>query len=164
MKIYITNLLLTNIAKNRETLSEYILHANGKEIVELNSLDYGLHIVEKDKIYRQEPDFNPDYEVVKEFHGYDLLIDKSKCKLLPVVSQMPTNYIMTKMKIYEYKTNKKSLLKLVVRCIQLKTLVKTLITNSEEPVDFYFEYESPTIDLTDKFFQDELNMFLSLLN
>lgn len=164
MKIYITNLLVTNIAKNITRLSEYILDVNGKEIIELHSLDYGLHIIEKDKVFRHEPDFNPHYEAVRDFYGYDLLINKSKCKLLHVVSQMPTNYIMTKMKIYEYKRDKKSQLKLVVRCIQPKTQVKALITNSEEPIDFYFEYDSHSIDLTDKFFQEEFNMFLSELN
>jgi hypothetical protein len=167
MKIYVSNIPLTNITKNMHELSQYIVDHNGIDILELHSLDYGLHIIEKNKIYRFEPDFNPQYEIIRGFKGYDLLIDKSVPKLLPVLSQLPTKYIMSKIKIYEYKSNKKSNIKLVIKCIKTPLQIKSLSTNTnEEPIDFYFEYENSNsnIDLTDRFFQDELNMFLSQLN
>lgn len=171
MKIYITTIDVSNISKNINNLSEYLLDVNGKDISELHSLDYGLHIIENNNIYRLEPDFLPDYNIVKNFHGHDLLLDYSIPKLLPVLSQMPTNYILTKVKIYEYKTNKKSNIKLIIKCIKTTPEIKIRsdmnnvnINTIEEPIDFYFEYENSKIDLTDKFLQEEFNMFLSHLN
>lgn len=167
MKIYISNIPISNITNNMNALSEYMIDPNGNNIIELNSLDYGLHIIQENKIYRLEPEFNPQYEIVRQFNGYDLLIDKTIPKLLPVVSQMPINYILTKIKLYEYKTNKKSNMKFIIKCIKAPTHVKNRhqnINNCEEVIDFYFEYESTFIDLTDPFFQDEINRFLSHLN
>ena len=168
MKIYITTIKLSNIVKNMDNLTEYILDANGRNMSEIHSLDYGLHIIENNKVYRVEPEFTPDYEVIKDFNGHDLIIDNSVPKLLPVLSQMPTNYILTKLKIYEYKLNKKSNLKLIIKCIKttsdIKPSIDTNINSVEEPIDFYFEYENPKFDLTDKFLQEEFNMFLSHLN
>lgn len=166
MKIYISNIPLSNISKNMNTLSEYMID-NPNDVIELHSLDYGLHIIEKDKIYRYEPQFNPKYEIVRQFNGYDLLIDKSIQKFLPVLSQIPTKYIITKTKIYQYKSNKKSNLKLVIKCIKAPIEIKNIsknIINNEEVIDFYFEYDNSDIDLRDNFFQDEINMFLSHLN
>lgn len=150
-----------------DTLSEYVLDPNGNDIIELNSLDYGAHIIQKGKIYRYEPDLNPQYEIIRNFHSYDLLIDKSKPKLIDILSQMPIKYIMTKIRIYEYKFNKKSSLKLIIKCIKAPREIKTTCKNincSEEAIDFYFEYENENLDLTDIFFQDEINRFLSHLN
>lgn len=167
MKIYLPNVPLSNIEKNMDKLSQLELNRTINDIIEINSLDYGVHIIEKKNIYRVEPDFNPKYEVIKDFKGYDLLLDKSIPKYIPVISQMPTKYFMTKIKLYEYKTNKNSPLKLVVKCI--KTVTEINISNNntnhgEKPIDFYFEYDSLNIDITDRFFQDELNMFLSHVN
>jgi hypothetical protein len=171
MKIYITTINLSNISKNINNLTEHLLDANGIEISELHSLDYGIHIVENNNIYRLEPDFVPHYNIIKNFHGHDLLLDYNNPKLLPVLSQIPTNYILTKIKIYEYKTNKKSNLKLIIKCIKTTPEIKIKtdmnyvnINTIEEPIDFYFEYENSNIDLTDKFLQEEFNMFLSHLN
>lgn len=164
MKIYISNIPISNITKNIHKLSEYMINPNGNNIIELHSLDYGLHIIQEDKIYRHEPEFNPQYEIIREFNGYDLLIDKSKSKLLPVVSQMPINYIITKFKVYEYKIDKKTDLKFIIKCIKTPTTHIKNINNCEEVCDFYFEYENTNLDLTDIFFQDQINMFLSHLN
>lgn len=165
MKIYIKTIKLSNIIKNINNITEYMLDIDGINIYEIHSLDYGLHIVENNKVYRIEPDFEPEYTIIKDFNSHDLLLDYSTPKLIPVLSQMPTNYILTKVKIYEYKLNKKSKLKLIIKCINTSTdASKIKLNTNEEPIDFYFDYENSNIDLTDKFLQEEFNMFLSHLN
>jgi uncharacterized protein YkuJ len=91
---------------------------------------------------------------------YNLLVDQTEYNLVPIVSQLPTEYILTKYHILKIKETKKSQLALVVERLEE-------IDNFEkwkEPVNFYFEYNGTKLDLSDPFFQDNLNVFLSVLN
>jgi hypothetical protein len=167
MKIYIVNIApqsLKNKIKNMVESFEY----NEKITYELHSQDFGLHILEDEKIYLKESTFKSDYELIKGYSisdcliKYDLLIDKQEIKNIPVISQLPVNYIITKFHIFEFKNNNKSNLTLKIECIEeVENFERKLI-----PVNFYFNYknEDKILDLNDAFFQEEFNVFLSMLN
>ena len=98
MKIYIVNIIpqsLKNKIKNMMESFEY----NEKITYELHSQDFGLHILEDDKIYLKESTYNHDYELIKGYslpdggNSMDLLIDKHETNNIPVISQLPVNYI-----------------------------------------------------------------------
>ena len=95
------------------------------------------------------------------YKNYDLLVDKTNISKIELISQFPVNYIYTKNIKLEFKTHKKSKLTLIVNCLEESTKNFELI---RIPVDFYFIYDSETLDLKDIFFQEEFNMFLSNLN
>jgi hypothetical protein len=167
MKIYIVNILpesLKNKLKNVFESFEYI----EKIKYELHSKEFGLHILEDDKIYLKESTFKTDYELIKGYQNLDLLLDKTNLehnKLIPVVSQLPVNYITTKYNVFEFKQYKKSNLSLIIECIEENDkFEKNMI-----PINFYFNYtfrdckETINIDLKEPFFQDEFNVFLSKL-
>jgi hypothetical protein len=101
----------------------------------------------------------------------DLLIDSTKYVYCPVVSQLPINYILTKFTVLEYQTSKKSKLKLVVECLNEPVLIGSYFSPDKHmgeeliPIDFYFVYDDASkLDLCDRFFQEEINMFLLHLN
>jgi hypothetical protein len=97
-----------------------------------------------------------------------LLVDKTVYVHIPVVSQFPVDYILTKMICFEYqitKSKSKTSLKLVVECLEEtnKILEKELI-----PINFYFSGSSgssgSSINLTDEILLEEINVFLLELN
>jgi hypothetical protein len=166
MKIYILNVVpqsLKNKIKNMLESFEY----NEKIKYELNSKNFGLHILEDDKIYLKESSYKTDYEMVKGYNNFDLLIDKTTFKNeektnISVISQLPVDYISTKYHVLEFKHNKKSHLSLNFECLdEIENFERKLI-----PVNFYFNYknEDNNLDLKDSFFQEEFNVFLSMLN
>ena len=171
MKIYISNIFPSTIKNKLTKLKD--LQTNSFEKVELASKDYGIHYIEKGKIYRCEPNFDPQFQLIKNFGptNSDLLIDKTKYVYCPVVSQLPVNYILTKLTVLEYQTSKKSKLKLVIECLKEPVVIGCYFSPDKHmgeeliPIDFYFVYDELTnLDLSDQFFQEEFNMFLSYLN
>ena len=118
IKIYITNVSPSkiNIEKMHENFS-----CSTKSKIELCSLDFGIHVVEKDAIYRIEPSFNEKYNLIKNYenygngvfpNGFDLLIDENVEIRVPVVSQLPSDPIIINKTIYEFKQSFKSNLSL----------------------------------------------------
>jgi len=165
MKIYVPNISLINIKNNIHKLEDYLV--NNSHIYELNSLDYGLHIIDNNNLYRIEPNFEENIKLIKHFNEHnDLLLDMTSEKKIPVFSQMPIKYVLTKIIKYEYMSSPKSKLKLIIKFVNsLQNSSDNLdISNNKEPIDFYFLYDNLNIDITNAFFQDELNMFLSVLN
>lgn len=188
MKLYITNVPPSAIKTNLDKISSYLI--SKREIYELFSEDYGLHVIEtipsKNKkehntqIYKVEAQFETNYHLIKG-HQYnnsnnyinkcDLLLDLTAYKNVHVVSQLPIKYVLTKIQRFSYKLNKKSNWTLLIDCIREinpETMDKELI-----PVNYYFVFDSgfnknednkkeikETLNLL---FQDEINMFLSHL-
>jgi len=194
MKVYITNVLPSNIKNSLDKIGLYLV--SKRERYELFSEDYGIHVIQIQKktaepiIYRVETAFETNYHLIKN-HKYnqerlscDLLCDLTLYTHIPVVSQMPTKYVLTKLQQISYKIEKKSCWTLVIDCIRetnLDTLSKELI-----PINYYFEYKDNEKGLKDgnninkeKEIKDEnnfnkelkngtldlneINMFLSLL-
>uniref|UniRef100_A0A6C0KP95 Uncharacterized protein n=1 Tax=viral metagenome TaxID=1070528 RepID=A0A6C0KP95_9ZZZZ len=159
MKIYIVNITPQSL-KNKINLFKQDYEFSEKIKYELNSIDYGLHIIQDNKIHLVESTFNTDYQLIKNYENVDLLIDKSNYKLIPVKSQMPVNYVITIHHVFEFKVLKNSKLSLIIECLEeTENFVKKLI-----PVNFYFNYNNDNLDLKDTFFQEEFNVFLSKLN
>jgi hypothetical protein len=181
MKIYISNIFPSTIKNKLTNLKD--LQTNSFDKFELASEDYGIHYIEKskgnnanqnnEKIYRCEPNFEPKFQLIKNFGptNSDLFIDKTKYVYCPVVSQLPVNYVLTKLTILEYQTSKKAHLKLVIECLKEPVVVGSYFSPDKHmgeelvPINFYFVYDELTnLDLSDQFFQEEFNMFLSHLN
>lgn len=159
MKIYIVNITPQSL-KNKINIFKQDYEFSEKIKYELNSIDYGLHIIQDNKIHLLESTFNTDYQLIKNYENVDLLIDKSNNKLIPVKSQMPVNYVISIINVFEFKVLKKSKLSLIVECLEeTENFVKKLT-----PVNFYFNYNNDNLDLKDTFFQEEFNVFLSKLN
>jgi hypothetical protein len=190
MKVYITNVLPSNIKNNIDKIGLYLV--SKREIYELFSEEYGLHVMHLNKntdptIYRVETAFETNYHLIKN-HKYnqqgvlcDLLCDLTTFIHIPVTSQLPTKYVLTKLQQISYKIDKKSCWTLIIDCIRetnLDTLSKELI-----PINYYFEYkekglkagnkgiynENKEKDILEKELKagtmdlNEINMFLSLL-
>jgi hypothetical protein len=162
MKIYIVDILPKTL-KSKITNFDKSFHRNEKIKYEFISEEYGYYKAyseSPDKIVRLEPSFINNYELIKNYNGYNLLIDKTDYTYNPVISQFPVKYISSKLIQIEYKIDKKSNLSLVLECIETtKTFETELI-----PIDFYFEYVEPKLDLTNVFFQEDFNVFLFELN
>ena len=159
MKIYIVNILPESL---NNKLNIFKQHYEFKETqkYELHSQDYGSHIIENNKIHLIESSFNTEYQLIKNYEKFDLLIDKTNDKLIPVISQMPVNYIISIFHIFEFKTCKNGKLSLIIECLEeTENFVKKSI-----PVNFYFNYNNDNLDLKDTIFQEEFNVFLSKLN
>jgi hypothetical protein len=180
MKIYITDIFPSSLKNKLTNLREYL--SNTISRYEMVSEECGIHIIEEDAIYRVEPNFKPDINVINGTNSIngnniknDLLIDNTNYKMIPVVSQLPFNYILTKMTIYEYQVSKKSKMKMVIECLNepvpvnifFANAIKNSPVNTETtviPINFYFVYDDVKIDLTDRFVKEEINVFLSHLN
>ena len=175
MKIYITTIFPSSIKNKLTNFKDLELKTSHK--YEMTSEDFGVHYIEKSKngdhIYRIEPSFEPKFQLIKNFGETqdDLLLDSTKYIVCPVVSQLPVNYILTKLTILEYQSGRKSKLKLVVECLNEPVVIGAYFSPDKHmgeemvPINFYFEYDDTAkLELNDRFFQEEINMFLSHLN
>lgn len=158
MKIYIVKynplLFKANMSKIEHLLVNKILKN------EIYSERYGLQIIENNNIYQIESKFETKMEI-KKYNDMDLLLDCTTYNANNVISQLPIGYILSKNLYFEYKINKQSKLKLIVKCINERN------EETEDnfiPIDLYFEYEDDKLDFKHKFFQEEFNMLLSHLN
>lgn len=170
MKIYITDIFPSTLKNKLTNIREYL--SNTISRYEMVSEEYGIHIIEGDTIYRIEPNFKPDMQLIKTFFSNELLIDNTDYKMIPVVSQLPYNYILTKITIHEYQVCKKSKLKLIIECLNEPVHTNVFFSKKNQgnidttviPINFYFVYNDVKIDLTDQFLKEEFNVFLSHLN
>jgi len=170
MKIYITDIFPSSLKNKLTNIREYL--SNTISRYEIVSEEYGIHIIEGDTIYRIEPNFKPDMQLIKDTLKNELLIDNTDYKMIPVVSQLPYNYILTKITIHEYQVCKKSKLKLVVECLNEPVQTNVFFSKKNQgnidttsiPINFYFVYNDAKLDLTDQFLKEEINVFLSHLN
>jgi hypothetical protein len=181
MKIYVTNINPSTI--KLEKLDKYLLNKNGHKKYELVSEEFGTHIIEQtcskkghqeQGIYRIEPTLNTDLHLINDFNGYNLLFDKTNYVHIPVISQLPANYILTKMICFEYhidkdiKNNgknetKASKLKLVIECLLEGS--NALLENKLVPINFYFVSSTvKTSNIMDDNLFEEINRFLLELN
>ena len=164
MKIYVTNIPPSTIKLLR--LDKFCLNKDGYKKYELVSDEFGTHVIDYSKnnlerMYRIEPTLNMDLELINNFNGSSLLVDKTKYVHIPVISQLPVDYILTKMICFEYviNSNKKNGLKLVVECIEESN---QLFDKEMIPINFYFS--SNSLNIIDDNLLKEINVFLLELN
>jgi len=186
MKIYIPNILPNTLTNKLTSLSNTFGNPKIKIKNEIISKEFGTYYIENiettkpskstksqtdnkcqnqsQNIYYIEPTFNQKYELIKNYkNNCDLLVDYTCYSKIPVVSQLPVDYINTEMVELEFKINHKSKLSLVVVCID-ETNINDKTNNKIEtklfPFDFYFAYHSVKLDLNDVFFQNEFDKYL----
>lgn len=162
MKIYIVDILPKTL-KSKITNFDKSFQRNEKIKYEFISEEYGYYEAyseSPDNILRLEPSFKNNYELIKNYNGYNLLVDKTEYTYNPVISQFPVKYISSKITQLEYKIDKKSKLSLIIECIETTNTFETELI----PIDFYFKYVEPNLDLTNVFFQEDFNVFLFELN
>jgi len=166
MRIYISNILPQTLKNKISKLVDLFGNPGEKIIYELFSKELGIYKIVDDNIFHFESTFNTEYDLNKIYNNFNLIIDKNENddgkQWIPVVSQLPAQYIFTKYHELSFKTNKKSALTLVIRCVEEHdNFEKTL-----EPVDFFFSNDNRNgiLDLTNPFFQEDFNVFLSVLN
>jgi hypothetical protein len=165
MKIYIPNILPVSL---KEKLNKLYTSYEYKKInkSEIISKESGLYIIENDKIYYIESSFNNDYELIQNFENIDLLVDKTIYTKIPLLSQLPVNYIHTKQIEIEFKFNQKSDLSLIIECLEEKKCKNnSLLINDYEliPFNFYFNYKLNNFDLQNTFLKEEFTSYLSNL-
>ena len=166
MKIYVTNIPPSTI--KLVAIDKYLVSKDGYKKYELVSKEFGTHVIEKDKMYRIEPTLNMDLHLINDFNGYSLLVDKTKYVHIPIMSQFPVDYILTKMTCFEYviRSNKKNGIKLVIECLEESN---ELLDKEMIPVNFYFLNSSSnsfsnSLNLVDDNLLEEINVFLLELN
>ena len=171
MKIYVTNIPPSSIKSNIKKIEPFLINKNGFKKYEILSEEFGTQIIENkygdQTIYRLEPSFDLNLQLTKNYNGYDLLFDKTEYNKIPVVSQLPVKYILTKIVCFEYSTNKmlktkvnKNDVKLVIECI---VETNSLMEKEFVPINFYFTFskcnESKLYDIDDNLLE-KINMFL----
>ena len=164
MKIYIPNILPSSLQNKIDKLFLNFGVHKSKQKYEIISKEYGLIIIEEENISLIESSFQTDYELIKNYNNYDLLVDRTyniyNNNKIPLLSQFPVNYIHTKYLELQFRTHKKSKLTLIIDCFEEPSNFEI----TRLPIDFYFHYNNDTLDLQEHFFQEEFNMFLSTLN
>ena len=159
MKIYITNIPPSSIKLER--LNKYLLSKDGYKKYELVSKEFGTHIIEIRKqneptMYRIEPTLNMDLHLIN-MPNASLLVDKTNYVHIPVVSQMPVDYILTKMTCFEYAIKNKSgsKIKMIVECL----IENSNILSDKEIISILFSSQKNNLDIEDNLLE-EINMFL----
>ena len=163
MKIYVTNIPPSSIKLER--INKYLLNKDGYKKYELVSKEFGTHIIEVHKqneptMYRIEPTLNMDLHLIN-LPKASLLVDKTKYVHIPVISQLPVDYILTKMTCFEYAIKNKtgSKIKMIVECF----IENSNILSDKEimPINYYFHFLDKTnnLDIDDNLLE-EINMFL----
>ncbi len=166
MKIYLCNIVPSILSSKLEVFKN-INNICYKEYdkYELLSKTEGLFIIENNNIMRHVPSFETKYRMIKSYLSNDLLVDQTKQKFTQVISQLPVNYILTKLTVLEYKLNVKSELTFVIECLCETNMGISLLV----PINFYFIYNDTNIIslddlLNNTFFKEEFNVFLSHFN
>ena len=159
MKIYVTNIPPSSIKFDR--LDKYLFNKDGYKKYELVSKEFGTHVIEfckqnEPNMYRIEPTLNMDIHLIN-MPKYSLLVDKTKYVHIPVVSQLPVDYFLTKMTCFEFKIGSK--IKMVVECL----IENSNILSDKEiiPINYYFHFfdKKNNLDIDDNLLE-EINMFL----
>lgn len=166
MKIYIKNIPLSQLKLDLIKKADNLLVDNQKYYDLLSKESGRYHLYDK-TVVSFETSFVTNYELVtgykiekKSKRIYDFICDKTIYTSVITLSQLPVNYLLTKIHKQEYKTSKNSSLKLVIEYIEETHNFESIML----PIDFYFIYNKEEIDFNDMFVKEEINMFLLLLN
>jgi hypothetical protein len=160
MRIYIVNIPPKSIKDKINKLTSLFGISEKSIRYEICSKEFGINIIEDQKISHIESTFKQNYEMIKGYNKCDLLIDKTQYNKIPIVSQLPVNYIISKYIELKIKSSNKSKLSLIIESFEEPQNFEIVTL----PVNFYFEYDCEILDLNDPFFQEDFNMFLSNLN
>ena len=180
MKIYITNILPEKLATNK---MEHMVD-NITRFVEMDSVQMGTIVITDKSMYKIEPQFNVKYSAIKGYKCvsdsdrkscsdlknakkgnasvYDLLLDTSRDLHVPIVSQLPSEYVMTIRTQCTYTQHNKNDNKTTNK---IEPVLKLIINYLDDIViDYYFELRNDIkFDITDVSIRSELDEFIRLL-
>lgn len=157
---------LPNILKHRYTRNELISETDGVFIINSN----------RDKILRVEPSMateNNVHTIIDYIPGTNLLVDATQDKLIDNILRLPTDYLLIKTEVVEYKLDRSNELTFVVEFYDKPITLTNDLKIHENPLDicdFYFLYNADVQSLSiaefvqNKSIKTEINKFLSLLN
>jgi hypothetical protein len=149
VKIFINNYEPSNMLKKLVSLEKYLV--SQVSVVELYSND-GIFLVEHNKVLQLVPDFNTNVRRL-QYGDLELFIDHTKVNKIEVLSQLPTNYLE-----YRY-------VRMVYKLVPTYNVELVLEMMDNTCISFYFIYEKEEVNIfNNKFFLDEFNEFLLLLN
>ena len=165
MKIYIVQYNPKLFKQSMTTISNLLVGTVERK--EIYSEKYGMQITKNNKVYQIESKFETQMEIIK-YNYFDILLDYTSYNQIDIISQLPVDYILIKYWYFEYKLNKQSKLKLIVKCIKEEDNNKNEMLMNFAPINFiptdlYFEYDDK-FDLNNSHFQEEFNMLLSHIN
>jgi hypothetical protein len=165
MKIYIVQYNPKLFKQSMTTISNLLVGTVERK--EIYSEKYGMQITKNNKVYQIESKFETQMEIIK-YNDFDILLDYTSYNQIDIISQLPVDYILIKYWYFEYKLNKQSKLKLIVKCIKEEDNNKNEMLMNFAPINFiptdlYFEYDDK-FDLNNSHFQEEFNMLLSHIN
>ena len=165
MKIYIVQYNPKLFKQSMTTISNLLVGTVERK--EIYSEKYGMQITKNNKVYQIESKFETQMEIIK-YNDFDILLDYTSYNQIDIISQLPVDYILIKYWYFEYKLNKQSKLKLIVKCIKEEDNNKNEMLMNFAPINFiptdlYFEYDDK-FDLNNTHFQEEFNMLLSHIN
>jgi hypothetical protein len=162
MKIYIANILPETFTNKMSHLINVFGSPRETIKCELLSKESGYYFIKNDTLFQRETTFKTNYEIIKGYQCndrdllLDLLVDATEYTDLSVRSQLPVEYIYTKKHELTFTSSPKAKLSLVFECLEeMDHFEKNFV-----PVNFYFEYNENHLDITNMFFQEELNVFL----
>jgi hypothetical protein len=133
----------------------------------MHIIEFGPKINKKNlNMYRIEPTLNMDLHLIDNYNGFNmhkvqpiLLVDKTNYVHIPIVSQFPVDYLLTKMICFDYKMTKSGL-KMTVECLLESN---EYLEKEYKPINFYFTIYNSSLNIDDNLLE-EINMFLLELN
>ena len=185
VKIYINNINLKDMEDKLDSFNKYPTKKSVYTKIYSTHED-GIYIIENKNIYLLEPNLNDHIKEIK-YGKLDLVLDFTPEIKIKIISQLPVNYILSKITRIIYKIDN---LYLIIDGIYEKNSLnkkhfkkKNLIDDFTKvfvPIDFYLEYNEPLIynkeciknenknenkdfDINNRFFREALNVFLSHL-
>lgn len=159
VKIYIQNKTIQSLQNKLKKLDKYLTKKT--QIQNIYSKDLGIYKIDNGIIYFLEPSFEEKYEM-KEY-TYNNIVNKlivyyTNENKIPIVSQLPVEYIIHNITELHYKMTDKADIELTI-CGGYHTNLLDLFI----PTDFYFTCKDSNFNLDNPFFMEEFNLFLAML-
>jgi len=143
--------------------------------IELVSKELGIITIDSNQTIKHlEPNFHPVFEQLTNYENTkkNLLFDLTEYTYTTFVSRLPTDYIYLRVIEYSYRLSTISS-KLVLKVKYIEEMDESHCIQLV-PIDYYFEYTDDSesesknllVDnlLSNMFFKNDFNMFLSMLN
>ena len=161
MKIYFPHILPKSLIYVLPYLDKKLHKQQTKHITEICSEEDGIFFIDGKNIVRLEPSYKTDYIFDIKFNEQPIVIDNTKYTYINILSQLPINYILSKVIQLEYTlySNQKDM-KLIIQCIEDNTNAGDKLI----PINFFINHEEEQLDLSNCFVIEKINMFLSHLS
>lgn len=160
MKIYIPSFNNVNLLKKMEILKTKFKFCETKETIMIYS-EEGIYEIDSNTIFKyniMSDSSSRENFILGEDEKYEFLIDRSEINKIPI-SYIPFWHNTIKI------TNNSFVIDNQYKKYQIKLVIESIFHDLTNSNDTYFYFEvSDNIDLNNKLFKDDINVFLSHLN